>query len=157
MSTHDIKNDFRHFMKMLSICLSEIHHTHTHTQTNCVSLKQLKEQCTGTDILLATSSVKIYATAFEVNITNHSQDITKIVIIIIYNQWQNIMGILEIMFKNPPSPCTMLRTHNMTWRKFCSLFLNIVKRGKGVETRNCPNSSFSHNFCHWLSEKIWKI
>ena len=40
----------------------------------------------------------------------------------------------------------MLQNHNITSRKFCSLFLNIVKRGKGIETRNCPNSSFSHNF-----------
>ena len=29
--------------------------------------------------------------------------------------------------------------------------------GKGVETQNCPKSSFSHNFCHWLPEKVWKI
>ena len=51
----------------------------------------------------------------------------------------------------------MLGTHNIAWRKFCSLFPNIVKSGKGVETKNCPNSSFSHNFYHWLSKKIWKI
>ena len=74
-----------------------------------------------------------------------------------YNQWQNIMGILKSLFKNPPSPHTMLRTHNIAWRKFCSLFLKIVKRAKGIETRNCSNSSFSHNSCHWLSEKTWKI
>ena len=24
--------------------------------------------------------------------------------VVIYNQWQNIMGILKILFKNPPSP-----------------------------------------------------
>ena len=42
------------------------------------------------------------------------------------------------------------------WHKFCLLFLNIVKMGKEVEAWNCPNSSFSHNFCHWLSEKIQK-
>ena len=51
----------------------------------------------------------------------------------------------------------MLQTHNIAWRKFCSLFLNIVKKGTDGETKNCPNSSFSHNFCHWLSEKFWKI
>ena len=44
----------------------------------------------------------------------------------------------------------MLLTHNIAWRQFCSLFLNIVKRGKGEVTRNFPKSSFSHNFCHWL-------
>ena len=48
-------------------------------------------------------------------------------------------------------------THNIVWRKFSSLFRNIVKRGKGVETWNCPVSSFSLNFCHWLSEEIGKI
>ena len=74
----------------------------------------------------------------------------------IYNQWQNIMGILILCLKIRLSPYTMLRTHNIAWRKFCSFFLNIVKRGKGVETRNCPTSSFSHNFCHWLSEKNLK-
>ena len=51
----------------------------------------------------------------------------------------------------------MLWTHNIAWPKVCSLFLNISKRGKGVETRNFPNSSFSHNFCYWLSKKIWKV
>ena len=55
------------------------------------------------------------------------------------------------------SPCTMLQNHNIAWRNFNSLFLNIIKRGEGVETENCPNSSFSHNFCHWLSKKNWKI
>ena len=55
--------------------------------------------------------------------------------------------------KSPLSPYTMLRNHNIAWRNFCSLFLNIVKRRKGVET----TSSFSHNFCHWLSEKISQI
>ena len=55
-----------------------------------------------------------------------------------------------------PLPYTMFRTYNIAWRNFCSLVLNIVKRGKEVETQNCPNSSFSHTFCHWLSEKIWK-
>ena len=44
----------------------------------------------------------------------------------------------------------MLWTHNIAWRKFYSCFLNIVKRGKGVETRNYLNISFSHNFCYWL-------
>ena len=43
-----------------------------------------------------------------------------------------IMGILKIASKNPLSPpYTMLPTHNITWRKFCSLFLNIVKGGRG--------------------------
>ena len=52
--------------------------------------------------------------------------------------------------KFPLSPYTMLRTHNIAWRKLRSLFLNTVKRWKGAETQKCPNSSFSHNFCHWL-------
>ena len=43
---------------------------------------------------------------------------------------------------------TMLRTDNIASRKFFSLFLNISRRRKGRETQNCPNSSFSHNFCH---------
>ena len=51
----------------------------------------------------------------------------------------------------------MLTTDKIAWLNFCSLFLNIVERGKGVETQNCPNCSFSHNFCQWLFEKIWKI
>ena len=51
-------------------------------------------------------------------------------------------------FKSPLSPYTSLRTDNVAWQKFCSLFLNIAKRGKGRETQNCPNSSFSHNFCY---------
>ena len=58
--------------------------------------------------------------------------------------------------KIPLPPYTMFGTHNMAWRKSCSLFLNIVKQGKRVETQNCSNSIFSHIFCHWLSEKIWK-
>ena len=45
---------------------------------------------------------------------------------------------------------TMLLTRNIAKRQFCSLFLNIGKRGKGEKTRNFPKSSFSHNFCHWL-------
>ena len=28
---------------------------------------------------------------------------------------------------------TMLQTHNIAWRNFCSLFLNIFKRGKGYK------------------------
>ena len=51
----------------------------------------------------------------------------------------------------------MLQTHNIAWRKLRPLFLNIVKRGKGRQTQNCPNSSCSHNFCHWLSEKSAKF
>ena len=51
----------------------------------------------------------------------------------------------------------MLQTHNIAWLKFCPLFLNIVKRGKGVETQNWSNSSFSHKFCHWFSEKTWNF
>ena len=51
----------------------------------------------------------------------------------------------------------MLRTDNIAWRKFCSLFVNIVKKGKGRDTQNCPNTGFSHNFCHWLSEKSSKF
>ena len=35
----------------------------------------------------------------------------------------------------------MLRTHNKARRRFCALFLNIVRRGKGVETQNCLNLS----------------
>ena len=57
--------------------------------------------------------------------------------------------------KFPLSPYTMLRTHNIAWRKLRSLFLNIVKRGKGRETQKCPNCSFSHNFCHWLQFQCW--
>ena len=67
------------------------------------------------------------------------------------------MGILKSVFKNHALAYTMFQTHNIAWRKFRSLFLNIVKRRKGLETRNCPNTSFSHNFCHWLFEIIWKV
>ena len=51
----------------------------------------------------------------------------------------------------------MLQAHNIAWGNFCLLFLNITERGKGVEAQNCPNSSFSQTFCHWLSENIKKI
>ena len=44
------------------------------------------------------------------------------------------------------SPYAMLRTHNIAWRNFCSLFLAINKRGKGVETQICGNSSFPITF-----------
>ena len=57
----------------------------------------------------------------------------------------------------PLTHYTILQTHNIAWRKFRSLFLNIVKKGKGAETQNCPNNSVSHNFCHWLSEKSAKF
>ena len=63
----------------------------------------------------------------------------------------------KVRLKFPLSPYIMLRTHNTAWRKLHSLFLNIVKRGKGRETKNCPNSSFSHNFCHWLYAKNFKL
>ena len=58
--------------------------------------------------------------------------------------------------KFPLSPYRMLLTHNIAWRKLRSLLLNIAKRRKAWETQNCPNSSFSDNFCHWLSEKSVK-
>ena len=75
--------------------------------------------------------------------------------IYIYNQWQNIMAILKPVFKILPSPSTVLPTHNTGWRNFCfTLFLNIVKKGKGAETKNRSNSNYSHNFCHWLSDKL---
>ena len=52
--------------------------------------------------------------------------------------------------KFPFSHYTILPTPNTAWHKFCSVFLNIVKRGKGVETHNSPNSSFADNFFPWL-------
>ena len=58
--------------------------------------------------------------------------------------------------KFPLSSYTMLPTHNIAWHNFCSLFLNIANKRKRVEIQNCLNSSFSLNFCHWSSEKIWK-
>ena len=63
----------------------------------------------------------------------------------------------KALLKSPLSPYTILQTHNIPGRKLCSLFLNIVKRGKGRETQNSPNSSFSHDFCHWFSEKYAKF
>ena len=69
---------------------------------------------------------------------------------ILDNQWQNIMTILKNVFKNLLSPFTMLWTHNIAWHKFYSFFLDIVKMERGGEIKNCPYSSFSHNFCHWL-------
>ena len=64
---------------------------------------------------------------------------------------------LRVRLKFPLSYHGMLQTHNIAWRNFCLLFLNIIKSGKRVETQNCANSSFFHNFCHWLSEKIRKV
>ena len=60
----------------------------------------------------------------------------------------------KVCLKISPPPYTMLPTYNIAWRKFWTLFLNIFKKGKGAETRDCPISSFSHNFFHWFSEKI---
>ena len=51
----------------------------------------------------------------------------------------------------------MLWTHKIAWRNLCSLFLNIVKKGKGLETSNCPNNSFPIMFvadCLKKSEKL---
>ena len=47
------------------------------------------------------------------------------------------MGILNVCLKFLVSPYTMVRTHNIACRNFYSLFFNIVKRGKVVETQNC--------------------
>ena len=58
--------------------------------------------------------------------------------------------------KFPLSPYTMLWTNDIAWRKFCSLFLNIVQSGKGAERQNCTDSSFCHNFCCCL-KKSWKL
>ena len=71
------------------------------------------------------------------------------------NEWQSIIGILKNCLQFSLSPYTMLQTHNIPWRMFCSLFLNIVKRREGVEIKNFPNSSFSHNFCHNFS--VWNF
>ena len=45
---------------------------------------------------------------------------------LVYNQWQNIMGILKSAFKIPPPPAPpvprpykMFRTDNIAWPKFC--------------------------------------
>ena len=45
-----------------------------------------------------------------------------------YNHWQNITGILKSVFKIPSLLYTMLRTNNIAWHKFWSLFLSIDKR-----------------------------
>ena len=63
----------------------------------------------------------------------------------------------KVRFKFSLSPYTVLQTDKIAWRKFCSLFLNIIKSGKGRETQNSANSGFSHNFCHWLSERSAKF
>ena len=55
---------------------------------------------------------------------------------------KNIIGILKRVSKIPP-----LLLYNVA-NPSNSL------RGNGIETQNFPNSSFSHNFCHSLSEKI---
>ena len=94
------------------------------------------------------------------------------------NQWQIIRGILKNVFKissSPPiqiwkpitlldasftyfsSPCTILRTHNIPWGKFYWLFFNTVKRGKGRETQNRLDRTFTHNCCQWLSEESVKF
>ena len=64
---------------------------------------------------------------------------------------------MEIL-KSPLSPIQCCEPIKWLGESFFSLLFNIVKRGrgKGAETRNFPKGSFSHNFCHWLSEKIWK-
>ena len=55
------------------------------------------------------------------------------------------------------SPCTMLQNHNIAWRNFSSLFLNIIKRGEGVETENCPNTVFLIIFVTDCLKKIEKL
>ena len=58
----------------------------------------------------------------------------------IYNQWQNIMGILKNVFKIPLFSYPMWKSHNIAWHNFWVLFLSIVRRGKGGRiTQNCPS------------------
>ena len=64
---------------------------------------------------------------------------------------------LRVRLKFPLSHYGMLRTDNIAWSNFYLLFLNIIKSRRRVETQNCANSSFFHNSCHWLSEKIRNI
>ena len=45
-------------------------------------------------------------------------------------------------------PITLLEASCVHW-------VSALLRGK-IETNKSPNSSFSHNFCHWLSKKFWK-
>ena len=94
------------------------------------------------------------------------------------NLWKNIIRILKSVFKipsSPPiqcckpitlldasftycsSPYTMLRTHNIAWGKFYLFFINTVKRGKGRETQNRLDRTFTHNCCQWLSEESVKF
>ena len=48
----------------------------------------------------------------------------------------NYVNFKKVCLKFPLSPHTMLWTHNIAWRNFCSLSLNIVKRVKETETKN---------------------
>ena len=75
-------------------------------------------------------------TLVQVFVTSFSRNVIKVEKVrkMTYNQWKNI-----------------------AWCRFCSLFFKIIRRRKGLETQNCPSSSFSHNFCHWLSKHIKKL
>ena len=54
------------------------------------------------------------------------------------NEWQHITGILKSVFKIPPLPLYNVGDHNIAWRKFCSLFPNIVKSGEGGRNTKLP-------------------
>ena len=64
---------------------------------------------------------------------------------------------LRVHLKFPLSYHGMLQTHNIAWRNFCLLFLNIIKSGKRAETENCAIAVFSIIFvidCLKKSEKL---
>ena len=60
-------------------------------------------------------------------------------------------------FKIPRFPVYNLAKPSQSLTQLLFIVFSIDKRGKGLQTQNCPNSSFSDNFSHCLSEKIWKI
>ena len=59
----------------------------------------------------------------------------------------------------PLSLFTILQTQNIAWHKFCSLSLNIVKRGKSGEKQNIAQKvTFPITFvtdCSYISMNIW--
>ena len=57
----------------------------------------------------------------------------------------------KVRLKFPLYPYTMLQTDNIAWCKFCSLFLNIVKRGKGRETQDFGGANDLSLLASWAS------
>ena len=90
----------------------------------------------------------------------HASNLCLFLLKISDNQWQNIMGILKNVFKIPPPllpPIQYCQPITLLDASFALCSSTLLRGGKGSETQNCPNSSFSHNFCHWLKIALFVL